>query len=194
MQTDGRGCAGLEFEFSYANAVFYKKNMLSTTVEDVEGTVYIPVMVGLAERLVVQEFYSDVPKRLVGEIAGDVSEGRGRKAGLAVPELDSYFRLVFDGVDHLGPSQRHINVIVAVPVHEGFGMRGNLDAENTNQFVFQDQVMVRFSGYLDFGGGLRGEEREVEAKNKEAMHAGDCSTRIRREPRCCELAVSGGSG
>jgi len=49
--------------------------------------------------LVVEDLDGDVAEGWSVEFAGDVGEGGGGEAGLAVLKLDGNGRLVFDGVD-----------------------------------------------------------------------------------------------
>jgi hypothetical protein len=43
-------------------------------------------------------------------------------------------------------------------VHESFGVRGDVDVEDADGFVFESEVVVRLGGDFDFGsGGLKSE-------------------------------------
>jgi hypothetical protein len=61
----GNYSAGLEFEFSDSDAVFYEQDLFGATLEDVKGAVFIPVSGGAAEGFVFEEFDGYVAKRLV---------------------------------------------------------------------------------------------------------------------------------
>jgi hypothetical protein len=113
--------------------------------------------------LVVEDLDGDVAEGLVAEIAGDVGEGGGGEAGFSVLKLDGDGRLVFDGVDDFGGAEGDVDVVVAVPVHESFGVGSDLDVEDTDGFVFEGEMVVRLGGDFDFGsGGLQGEQGEAD--------------------------------
>jgi hypothetical protein len=38
-------------------------------------------------------------------------------------------------------------------VHQGLGVRGNIDVEDADGFVFEDEVVVGLGGDFDFGKG-----------------------------------------
>ena len=157
MMVQGNDAAGLEFEFGDADVVFDKENLFGAVGEDIETAVFVPVSGGVAERFVFEDFDGDVAEGLVREIAGDVGEGGGGEAGFTVLELDGDGRLVLDLVDDLGGAEGDLEVVVAVPVHEGVGVRRDLDVEDADGFVFEGEVVVRLCGDFDLGGnGLRG--------------------------------------
>jgi hypothetical protein len=93
----------------------------------------------LAEGFVLEEFDGDVAKGLIADVAGDVGEGGGGEAGVAVLELEGDGRLVFDGVDDLGGTERDGDVVVAVPVHQGVGVGRNFDIEDADGFVLEGE-------------------------------------------------------
>ena len=174
----GDNSPGLEFEFRDANSIFDEENFLRATVEGFEAAVLLPVSGGVAEGFVFENFDGDVAEGLIGEIARDVGEGGGREVGFAVAELDGDGRFVFDGVDDFGVAEGDVDVVVAMPVHEGVGVGRNVDVEDADGFVFKCEVVMRLGGNFNFGGSrLDGEEREAE--EEAAVHAGDCSTRAR---------------
>ena len=132
--------AGLEFEFAGADSVFYPEDLLGASGEGFEGSVFFPMDFsaggGVAEGFVVYDFYGYVAERLVGAVAGYVGEGAGRETGFAVLEFEGYGRFVFHLVDYLGWAQGYEDVVVAVPVHEGFGMGRDFDVVDADVFVF----------------------------------------------------------
>ena len=131
----------------------------------------------MAEGFVVCDLDGHVAEGLVGLIAGDVGEGCGGECGLAVLEFDGYRRLVFYGVDYLGGAQVDGEVVVAVPVHQGFGVGRDFYVVDADVFVFESQVMVGLGREFNFGGcGLGGQERGEEAEEGAAFHAANCSS------------------
>jgi len=158
VMVQGDDSAGLEFEFGDADAVFDEENLLRTAVEDVEGTIFVPISGGVAKRFVLDDFDGDIAKGLIGKIARDVGEGGGRETGFAVLELDGDGSLVFNGVDHFGVAESDVDVVVAMPVHQRVGVWWDLDIEDADGFIFESKVVVRLGGDFDFGrGGLNGE-------------------------------------
>src|ERR1022692_5203630 len=98
----GAYAAGLEFEFGDADSVFDEENLFGAALEDVEGTVFVPLSGGLAEGFVGGDLYGYITERLVRQVARYVGKGGGGEAGFAVLEPDRDGRLVFYGVDYLG--------------------------------------------------------------------------------------------
>jgi hypothetical protein len=171
--------AGLEFELGGADCVFYEEDLLGTSGEGFEGSVFIPLGGRMAEGFVVCYLDGYVAERLVGLVAGYVGEGGGGEGGLAVLEFDGCGRLVLDGVDYLGGAKIDGDVVVAVPVQESVGVGRDFDAVDADVFVFQRQVVVGLGVEFDFGGcGLGGQEGGQEAEECAAFHAADCSTRL----------------
>ena len=140
------GCAGLEFEFGDADAIFDKENLFGAAREGFEAAVFIPMGAGLAEVVVVDDLDGYVAERLVGLIAGDVGKRSGGKDGLAVLEFDGYGRLILDGVDYLCGAEIDGDVIVAVPVHESVGVSRDFDVVDAEVFVLKGQVVVGLGG------------------------------------------------
>ena len=118
----------------------------------------VPFGGGLAKFFVLQEFDGDVAEGMVARIAGDVGEGCGEKASVSVGEFDGDGSFTFDGIDDFGGSEGDVDVVVAVPVHERVGVRGDFDVEDADLIVGEDLVVMRLGGDLDFGGGLGGED------------------------------------
>jgi len=56
---------GLEFEFGGADAVFYEEDLFGAALEDVEGSVFVPVGGGVAESLVFQDLDGYVAERAI---------------------------------------------------------------------------------------------------------------------------------
>ncbi len=186
--------ARLEFEFGDADAVFDEENLFGAVLQDVEAAVFIPLDVrlssGVAEGFVLEDFDGDVAEGVVGGVEGDVGEGGGGETGFAVLQFDGYGRLVFDGVDDFARAQGDVDVVVAVPVHQSFGVRVDFDVEDAHGFVFEGQVMMRFGGDFYFGScGLRGQQGYEEAEKGAAFHAANCSTAMSRT-----LKIAGARG
>ena len=177
MVMHGNYSTGLEFEFGDADGVFDEEDLLSATLEDVKGAVFIPMGRRVAERFVFEDFNGDIAEGLGGVVAGDVGEGGGGEAGLSVLEFDGDGGLVLDGVDYFGWAQSDVDVVVPVPVHQGVGVGRDIDVEDADVFVFEREVMVGLGSDFDSGGCLRGEEgcREEEEEGSE-LHAANCST------------------
>ena len=87
-----------------------------------------------------------------------MGKGGGKEVGLAVLQLERDWRFAFDCVHHLGRAQRDEDIVVAVPVHQGVGVRGDVDVEDADVLVLKDQVVVRLGSDFDFGSGLGGED------------------------------------
>jgi hypothetical protein len=162
----GGDSAGLEFEFGDADGVFDKHDLLRATVEDFEGAVLIlldglfsiPGRRGVAEGFVLEDFDGDVAEGLVAEAPDNMGEGGEGEAGIAVLKFDGDWRLVFDSVDDLGGAQVDGDIIMTMPVHESVGVSGDVDVEDADGFVFKREMVMRFGGDFDFGGGsLKGE-------------------------------------
>jgi len=130
----------LEFEFGGADCVFYEEDLLGASGESFEGSVFVPVDFsaggGVAEGFVGYDFYGYVAEGLVGLVADYVGEGARGEGDLAVLEFDGYGRLVFYGVDYFGCAEVDGEVVVAVMVHQGFGVGGDFDVVDADVFVF----------------------------------------------------------
>jgi hypothetical protein len=168
----GHDGTGLEFEFGDADGVFDEEDLLGATLESDEGAVFIPIGMGVTERIVLEDFDGDVAEGLIGNVAGDVGEGGWGEAGFAILELEGNGRLVFHSVDDLGVSESDVDVIVTVPVHESFGARRNVDVEDSGGFVFEGEVVVGLGGDFDFGGGCLRRE-QCEADEEATGHAAE---------------------
>ena len=161
VMVHGNYSAGLEFEFGDADSVFYEEDLFGAALEDFEGAIFIfagvPVRRGVAERFVFEDLDSYVAERAIGDVARYVGEGGWGESGFAVLELDGYWRLVFHRVDQFGVAQGYVDVVVAVPVHQRFRVRGNFDVEDSDGFIFEGQVMIGLGGDFNFGSwGLGG--------------------------------------
>jgi hypothetical protein len=128
--------AGLEFEFGDADSVFDKEDLFGAAWEDIHAAVFAPFSDGFMHSFVGYDLDGDVAKVLVRKIADHVSETARSQIGLAVFEFDGYGRLVLNGVDYFRGAERDIDVIMAVPVHQGVGMRRHVDVEDSDVFVF----------------------------------------------------------
>ena len=161
MMVHGDDGARLEFEFGGADAVFDEEDLLGAVGEDGQAAVFIfggvPFGGGGAEVGVVEDFDGDVAERIVGDIADEVGEGGGDEADIAVGEFGGDGGLAFHVVFDFGWAQIHGDVVVPVPVHQGFGVGWDFDVKDADGFVFEGEVVVRLGGDFDFGsGGLRG--------------------------------------
>jgi hypothetical protein len=157
----GDDSAGLKFEFGDADAIFYEEYLLGATIEDIETAVLVPLQVsvssGVAKGFVFEDLDGYIAEWVIGDIARYVSEGGGGEAGFAVLELDGYGRLVFDGIDDFGVAQGYVDIVVTMPMHQSFGMRGDLNVEDSDRFVCEGQVMTGLGGDFYFRScGLRG--------------------------------------
>jgi hypothetical protein len=170
----GDDAAGLEFEFGGADAVFDEEDFFSPALQDVEAAVFIilagvplgvPLSSGITKRFVLEDFDGDVAEGLIGDVARDVGEGGGGETSFAVLEFDGDGRLVLDGVNDLGGAENDVDVVVTVPVHQGFGVRVDFDVEDADGFVFEGQMVMTFGYDFNFrGGGLRDKKGYDEAE------------------------------
>ena len=132
--------AGLEFEFSGADSVFYEEDLLGASGESFQGAVFIPFDIavggGVAEGFVVYDFDRHVAEGLIGSVAGYVGEGGRREMSFAVLEFDGGGRFAFDLVDYIGCAQGYVDVVVAVPVHQGVGVGWDFYVVDADVFVF----------------------------------------------------------
>jgi hypothetical protein len=96
-------------------------------------------------------------KRLV-LIADYVGEASRREPNLTVLQFGGDGIFPFDRVDDLGRAEHDEDVVVAMPVHERVGVRGDSDVEDADLGVLEDEVVVWLGGDFDFCGGLRGED------------------------------------
>ena len=161
MVMKGDHASGLKFEFGDADAIFYEEDFFRAAFEDFEAAVFfgmrgVPMGRGLAKFVVLEEFDREVMEWLV-ENVDDVGETAGRESGLAVLQLAGERIFAFDGVDDLGGAEHDVDVVVAMPVHESVGVRGDIDGEGADLGVLEDKVVVRLGGDFDFCRGLRGE-------------------------------------
>ncbi|PYX48438.1 MAG: hypothetical protein DMG79_11765 [Acidobacteria bacterium] len=125
---------------------------------------------GVAEFVILQKFDDHAAKGLVGEISHEVRVGRRQEIGLAVDEFHVERSLAFDLIGDVRRSQHHVNIIVAMPVHHGVGVRRDLDVEDADLTVREDLVMVGFGGDLDLGSRLGREERGQEQEEEDTSH------------------------
>jgi hypothetical protein len=130
---------GLQLEFGGADGVFDPEDFGGASVEDVEAAVGVPGRFQSAEAVVLEEFDGDVAKGLVGEIAGAMGEGSGRReGGLSVVQSYLDWRLADDFVGDRGVAEGDVNVVVVVPVDERVGVRGDFDVEHADLVVGED--------------------------------------------------------
>jgi hypothetical protein len=170
---------------------------LGAAGEDFEATGCVPGEGGVAEFVVLEEFDGDVAEGIVGKIAGDVGVAGGEESGLAVLQFDGDGIFALDGVDDFGGAEGDVDVVVAVAVQEGVGVRRDIDGEDADLIVGEDEVVVGLGGDLDFGGELGGEEGGQEQEEEAASHGGDCSSRAVASGRLpvagCQLPVASGA-
>ena len=172
--------AGLEFEFGGADAVFDEEDLFGAVGEDFEAAVLIfigvPFSSGLAKRFVLKDFRGDVAEGLGADVADEVGEGRGDETDIAVGKFGGGWRLAFYVVLDLGSADADGDVVVAVRVRQSFGVGIDFDVEDADGFVFEDEMMVRLGGDLDFrSGGLGREEGGGEDEEYRGFHAANCS-------------------
>jgi hypothetical protein len=105
----------------------------------------------------VEDFYGDVAERVGADVADGVGEGGGGEADVAFGEFGGDGWLVEDGIGDFGGSEGDGDVVVAVPVHLGFGVGIDLNVEDADVLIFEDEMVVRLVGDFDLG-GLRDEE------------------------------------
>src|SRR5208282_456255 len=96
-----------------------------------------------------------VAKRLVRKIPGDVRKIPRRKPRVAVRQLGLDRWLALNFVGEVGIAEGDVHIVVAMAMHQRRGMRRDLDLESAYIFVFDGQVVRRFSGNLNFRRGLR---------------------------------------
>jgi len=166
---------GVELKLGDADVVLDEKDLFGAAVEDFEAAILVVVCTRVAEFFVLQEFDDDAAEGLVGEVAGSVREGGGEKAGVAVGQGhgDGIFAL-YHVYDFGGP-QIDIDVVVTVPVHEGFRVRRNFDVEDADVIVGEHQVVMGLGGDFDFG--LDGQEGGEGEEDGETAHGGDFNSR-----------------
>jgi hypothetical protein len=167
---------GLEFEFGDADSIFHEEDFAGAAVEDVEAAGCVPFESGVAEFVVLQEFDGDVAEGLGGKIAGNVGETGGEKLGVPVVEVDGNGIFALDGIYYLGGAEDNVDVVVAVAVHESFGVRRDVDIEDADSSVGEDEVVVGLGGDFHFWGGLGGEKCGQEEEKDGAAHGRDCSS------------------
>jgi len=167
--------AGLKFGFGDADAVFDEEDLFRAALEDVEGAVFIlagvPLRGGISEGGIFEDFDGDIAERAVTQSADIVGERGGGEAGVSVCEFYGDRRLVFDIVGDFGGAEGYGDVVVTVPVGQGFCVGRNFDVEDADGFVFEGEVMVGLGGDFDFW-GLGGEQGCGEAEEDQAFHAG----------------------
>ena len=103
--------------------------------------------------VVVQEFDGDIAEGLLGKIVRGVGEASHEEAGIAVFEFELDRRFGRDCVFDFTVAQSDEDVVVVVAVDQGLGVWGDFDFEDTDVFVFQNEVVGGFGGDGDCGGG-----------------------------------------
>lgn len=65
-------------------------------------------------------------------------------------------------------------------MHQSLSIGVDLDVEDADGFVFQGEVVVRFSGNFDFGGSGLGDQYRCKQRKEDqlAFHAANCSTGV----------------
>jgi hypothetical protein len=166
----GSRASGLEFDFGDADAVFDEEDLFGAVGEDVEAAVFVPFCGGVAKGFVLEDFDGYVAEGCSAGGAHDVGEGGAGEADVAVGEFEGDGGLVLDGVEDFGAAQGDGEVVVAVPVHQGFVVGRDFDVEDAHGFVFEGEVVVRLVGNFDFrGDGLSGQQDQAE---ESGFHAG----------------------
>ena len=154
MVLHGDHASRLEFDFGDADAVFDEEDFFGASVEDVEAALFVPFSGRGAEFVVLQEFDVDDAEGLVAEIAGDVGEVAGEESGLPVLQFDGDGVFALHGVGDFGVAERHVDVVVAVPMHLSLGVRREFCDEDADLGVGEGLVVVGLGGDFDFWLGL----------------------------------------
>jgi hypothetical protein len=184
----GDCASGLEFELGSADGIFDEKDLLRAVIQDCQSTIFVPFGRGATEGFVLEQFDRDIAEGPGADIANEVCEGSGRKPSVAFAKFHRDGRLLLDGVGDFGRRERDRDVVMAVPVSEGFSIGINLDIKDTDRIVFEGEMVVRLVGDFHFRGSrLSAEERSQEAEDGWAVHAGDCS--IGRTDYSCSRAL-----
>ncbi len=156
----GQDSARLQLEFRGAGAVLYEKNVLGAAVQDVQASFFIPLgRRGAVRFFVLQEFDGDVAEGLVGKILRDVGEASGKKVGLSILQSDRDRGLARDVVLHARGPQRHVDIVVAMAVHERGCVGRDLHLEHADVFIFQGEMMPGLGGDFDFRWSLGRESK-----------------------------------
>jgi len=167
----GDDASGLELDFGDAGVVFDEEDFLRAGVEDVEAAVFVPVGGGCgAGFFVLHEFDGDVAEGRVATILSDVSEVAGGEASVAIFQRQVNGGFALDFVGELRVAERDEEIVVAMTVHEGGIVRGDLDFEDADVFVLQGEVVVAFVGNLDFLRTLGGDEDGGEQEKCGSFH------------------------
>ena len=88
-----------------------------------------------------------------------MGEAAGKKVRLSILQTDGDWWLARDVVLYVRGSQRHINIVVAMTVHERGRMGRDFHFEHADVLVFEGQVMAGLGGDLDFRWSLGGESQ-----------------------------------
>ena len=159
MVVFGDDASGLELDVGDAHSVFYEHDVLRSGVENVKAAIFVPFgWRRLPGFFVLKQLDGHVAEWRVGKVLGNVGEIAGAEAGFAVLQLEGGGWFAFDIVFHLRVTKRDKEVVVVVPVHEGFAVGRDFYFKDANIFVLESLMMARLGGDLDFVGGLGGGE------------------------------------
>lgn len=98
-----------------------------------------------------------VTERSVGEIFCCVGEVAWGESGFAVPQLCGCGRLALDVAFHLAFAEAHVDVVVSVPMHEGFGVWGDFDFKCADIGVCEHEMVEWLGGDFNFLSALSSE-------------------------------------
>jgi len=156
----GQDAARLQLEFGGARAVLYEQDVLGPAVQDVQASFFVPLgrrrAVGL---FVLQEFDGDVAEGLIGKILRDVGKAAGKDVSFSILQGNRDWRLARDIILHVRGSQRHVDIVVAMAVHERGRVGRHFHLEYADVFIFQCEMMSGLGGNLNLRWSLGGESK-----------------------------------
>jgi hypothetical protein len=163
----GYDSAGLQFQVGGADAVLYEEDLLGAAIQDVQASLFVPLMRHL-RFIVSHEFDGHDSESLVGEILRGVGEVAGHEEGFAIAKGAQGGRLSDDIVFDVRFSEGGEEIVVPVGVNDHGRVGRKLHFEDADEFVFEHQVMVGLRCDLDNGGcALRGGEECEGEQGKE---------------------------
>ena len=106
-----------------------------------------------------KEFDGDVAEGLVGKIFRDVGEAAGEEVGFSILQSDRDRGLARDVVLHMRSSQRDVDIVVAMAVHERGRVGRDLHLEHADVLILQGEMMPGLGGDFNFRWSLGGESK-----------------------------------
>jgi hypothetical protein len=99
------------------------------------------------------------------------------------------FGFALDGVDDVGGAERDVQVGDVVLVEEGGFVGRDADAKDADVVIFEDEMVVGFLGNGDGGGGLGGEWKCDQKKERaeKRLHRWPPSKRYAKEKKDGEI-------